>query len=211
MPEAISESTREAPPAAALDTVGEQTLEIFQENDGYSNFLWESLLALSDAPLRGRILEVGCGIGNLTRLLLKEEPVTFVHAIDLDATYTDRVRRELPDERLTLSATSAEEFCPSEYQGEGHGFDRIVCINVLEHIEDHLRVLTNFRRLLCPGGLALMLVPAHPSLYCDIDRGLSHFRRYGRGDFAELAKSSGLLLKAQRHFNPLGAFPGLVA
>ena len=71
-------------PQAVLDTVGEETLELFRENDGYSEFLWDALFGLSSLsgrPLEGRVLEVGCGIGNLTQILLRSDAVTFLHAI----------------------------------------------------------------------------------------------------------------------------------
>lgn len=195
-----------SPQEAVRDPAGEETLELFRENDAYSELLLDRLLALGGKAPGGRFLEVGCGIGNLTRLLLDRPGVTALHAIDIDPAYVERVRREQADSRLTLAVSPAESFCPEELTRGEQRFDAIVCSNVLEHIEDHVRVLCNFRRLLRPGGLALLLVPAHPALYCGLDRNLSHFRRYARGDFDPLAKASGLILRQVRHFNPLGAF-----
>jgi SAM-dependent methyltransferase len=197
-----------APPAGeakAADSTGEATLELFRRNDAYTEFLWERLAALASRPVAGRILEVGCGIGNLTRIILRAPGVTLVKAIDMDPAYVERIRREIPDARLDAVAARAEEFCPGEHAADGKPFDFIVASNVLEHIEDDARVLSNFQSMLAPGGTVLLLVPAHPFLYSSLDRGLSHFRRYSRAGLAGVALDAGLAVEKLRHFNPLGA------
>ena len=164
-------------------------------------------LLASELRDRGRVLEVGCGIGTLTREILAERAVESVHAIDLDPSYVDRVLASHRDERLTACAAALEEFESAHHaEAADASFDRIVCSNVLEHIEDDVSAMRNFARLLRPGGRALVLVPAHRWLFSDLDRNLSHFRRYRRRDLAELARSSGLDLERSRYFNPLGAF-----
>jgi SAM-dependent methyltransferase len=198
-------SPRAAVEARAADAAGEATLELFRRNDAYTEFLWERLASLASRPVAGRVLEVGCGIGNLTRIILRAPDVTFLKAIDMDPAYVERIRREIPDERLDAVAARAEEFCPEEYQARGTTFDFIVASNVLEHIEDHARVLSNFRGMLAPRGTVLLLVPAHPSLYSSLDRNLSHFRRYSRPALTALANDCGLQVEGLRHFNPVGA------
>lgn len=191
--------------AEVLDPAGEATLELFRENDAYSEFLLERLLGLLPLPPRGRFLEVGCGIGNLTRLLLAQPGLEYLRAIDIDPAYVSRVRAEIDDDRLEVTASTAEAFCPQELRGEARGFDAIICSNVLEHIDDHLGVLKNFRALLRPRGVVYLLVPAHPCLYSGLDENLSHFRRYRRRDFHALAGAAELEVLRLRHFNPLGA------
>ena len=196
-----------SPPAAseprAADAAGEATLELFRRNDGYTEFLWERLASLASRPVAGRVLEIGCGIGNLTRIILRGPNVSFLKAIDMDPAYIERIRREIPDERLDAVAARAEDFRPGD--GQARAFDFIVASNVLEHIEDHARVLSNFHGMLAPGGTVLLLVPAHPSLYSSLDRNLSHFRRYSRTGLAALANGCGLEVVGLRHFNPIGA------
>ena len=58
--------------------------------------------------------------------------------------------------------------------------DTIVCLNVLEHIEDDRATLADFSRVLPPGGHLALLVPAMPALYGTLDEHLHHFRRYDR-------------------------------
>ena len=192
-------------PGVAHDVVGEKTLELFEKNAAYSEFIWEALLGLSPDAVRGRVLEVGCGIGNLTRIVLRRPDVTLLHSIDLDPAYIERVRGTLDDARLRLTTIAAEEFCPPEYSGDADGFDCIFSSNVLEHIEDDGRVLRNFRAMLKPGGVVLVLVPAHEFLFSGLDRNLSHFRRYTRKSLSERARSAGLEALRVRYFNPIGA------
>ena len=191
--------------APVLDSTGEATLELFRENDSYTEFLWLRLAEMSPRPCVGRVLEIGCGIGNLTRILLRAADVEYLHAVDMDPAYVERVRAEVDDSRLEVSAALAEEFCPERHLMPGKGFDCIVASNVVEHIEDDVRVLSNFRRLLSPGGVILILVPAHRFLYSSLDRHLSHFRRYRKADLENLARQTGLRLLRARHFNPIGA------
>lgn len=56
----------------------------------------------------------------------------------------------------------------------------LTALDVLEHIEKDGDAVTEFRRLLKPGGLALVTVPASMALWSDWDVGLHHYRRYDR-------------------------------
>ena len=56
--------------------------------------------------------------------------------------------------------------------------DAIILSNVLEHIEDDIAALKQIKRILKPGGIAIIEVPAGPHLYDVYDKALLHFRRY---------------------------------
>jgi SAM-dependent methyltransferase len=199
----VREALSPSPPRAG-DSTGESTLELFRENEAYTRFLWERLSRLAGREVTGRILEVGCGIGNLTRVILRTKDVRFLHAIDMEPVYVDRLLREVPDPRLRATVSRAEDFAPPEYREPGRGFDFIVSSNVLEHIEDDAGLLSRLSAMLAPGGRILLLVPAHPWLYSSLDRQLSHFRRYRARDFRALASRLSLRIEGLRHFNPLG-------
>jgi SAM-dependent methyltransferase len=181
------------------DPVGEATLDLLDRFPSYARFIWERVSRL--APIRGRVLEMGCGIGTITRLILATPGVEAVDAVDISPQYIERVRSGIPDPRLRAILGSAESFRP----GEGI-YDRAISINVLEHVEAHRTALENIARSLRPGGACLLLVPAHPWLFSALDRNLSHFRRYSRLGLADLARSAGLEPIRLAHFNPLGAF-----
>ena len=58
--------------------------------------------------------------------------------------------------------------------------DYITALDVLEHVPDDASVVRGFHRLLKPGGIAIVTVPASMALWSDWDVGLHHFRRYSR-------------------------------
>ncbi len=58
--------------------------------------------------------------------------------------------------------------------------DYVTALDVLEHVPDDSAVVRGFYRLLKPGGLAVITVPASMALWSDWDVGLHHYRRYAR-------------------------------
>ncbi len=64
--------------------------------------------------------------------------------------------------------------------------DYVTALDVLEHVPDDAGVVNGFRRLLRPGGLAVITVPASMALWSDWDEVLHHFRRYDRAGLTAL-------------------------
>ncbi|HWA27701.1 MAG TPA: class I SAM-dependent methyltransferase [Lacunisphaera sp.] len=56
----------------------------------------------------------------------------------------------------------------------------VTALDVLEHTPDDRAVVDGFYRLLKPGGIALVTVPASMALWSDWDEALHHHRRYSR-------------------------------
>jgi SAM-dependent methyltransferase len=70
--------------------------------------------------------------------------------------------------------------------------DAVVMLNVLEHIEREDAALSQVHRILKPGGILVIEVPAGPSLYDYYDRYLRHYRRYDKSALVAACKSAGL-------------------
>lgn len=64
--------------------------------------------------------------------------------------------------------------------------DYVTALDVLEHVPDDAAVTRGFHRLLKPGGVAVVTVPASMALWSDWDEALHHFRRYHRAQLAAL-------------------------
>lgn len=62
----------------------------------------------------------------------------------------------------------------------------VTALDVLEHTPDDRAVVDGFHRLLVPGGIALVTVPASMALWSDWDVVLHHFRRYSRSQLKAL-------------------------
>ena len=65
-------------------------------------------------------------------------------------------------------------------------FDALICLDVLEHIQEDGKVVAEIQRVLKPGGKFLISVPEDQSLWSDHDVAVSHFRRYGKNEINSL-------------------------
>ena len=80
----------------------------------------------------------------------------------------------------------------------------MVCLNVVEHVEDDLGAMRNIRGVLAPGGRAIVLVPRGPDLFGTLDEVLGHKRRYTDVSLTRLAKEAGFEVQELLHFNRIG-------
>jgi len=85
-------------------------------------------------------------------------------------------------------------------------YDLVLMLDVLEHIEDAAGALGNLRRLLKPGGHAILTVPALQSLWSVHDVINRHHRRYDKMGLHRLIEDSGFAVRELRYFFiwPLG-------
>jgi SAM-dependent methyltransferase len=81
---------------------------------------------------------------------------------------------------------------------EPASFDTVICLNVLEHIEDHVTALKNMKAMLKPKGRLILLVPAYSRLYGTLDEALHHYRRYNPRELRSLLETLGY--KTERIF-----------
>lgn len=147
-----------------------------------------------------RILEVGSGIGNISRFLPKRERLTVT---DMDPAYLEILQGAFKDNELVNVARldlRRDEDVAALADG---GYDTVVCLNVLEHIEDDAGALKRMWRLLQPGGRLVLLVPQYSSLYGSYDKHLGHYRRYDCRETAQLLEDSGYEVMKMKSFNSL--------
>jgi SAM-dependent methyltransferase len=162
-------------------------------------FAWQAKLALPH--LGRRVLEIGCGIGNFTELLLDREAVI---AIDSEPACIETMRSRFPNQP-NLCAT-VRDVADGLADLQTMGPDSCVCLNVLEHVEDDERALTDIASILQPNGAIVLLVPAFEQLAGPIDRNLGHYRRYTRPSLRTLADRAGLTIRHARYINLPGFF-----
>ena len=148
-----------------------------------------------------RVLEIGAGIGNLTANLV---PRTEYHASDINPHYLDRLetlKQTRPYLQVHYTDASAAETYPAEQ------FDTVICMNVVEHIENDVEALRNIRRSLDKNGRAIVLVPNGPRLFGSLDKVLGHYRRYTREQLVRACQDAGFAVEKVLKFNRLGT-PG---
>ncbi|MCC2668215.1 MAG: type 11 methyltransferase [Armatimonadetes bacterium] len=134
-----------------------------------------------ERPLR--ILDAGCGTGGM---------------MDLYRTW--------PDPEVT-----GDDFSPDALRfshGRGHhrlvggdltllpfrtgSFDVVSALDVIEHVEQDARAVSEIARVLRPGGILVATVPAYQFLWGPHDEALHHMRRYTAGQFNRVIHDSGL-------------------
>lgn len=187
-----------AEPFPAADAVGSATLERLAVAPRFNRWMFERL-----APWIGEsVLEVGSGIGNLSQFLVDRERVVLT---DTEPAYRAYLERRFGDStQVRVRALTLPEV-PPDLAGER--FDSIVCLNVLEHIEQDREALESMCGMLRPGGMVVLLVPALPALYGQLDIALGHFRRYTPRTLREVFAATGLTVLRLEYFN-LAGMPG---
>lgn len=150
------------------------------------------------------VLEIGCGVGGILQRL---QCCRQVHSLDVEpdvliaAEQRFRGHLERSFELLDISTCSAIDIG----RLQDVGFDTILAINVLEHIQDDVTALQRAEMILRPGGNLLLLVPAHPWLYGEYDRLDGHFRRYSKSSLKTSIGRTGFSIRKLKYFNLAGA------
>lgn len=153
-------------------------------------------------PYLGReILEVGTGIGVFTERLLEKGSVL---GVDIVPEFVAETRRRHGGRAGFQGVHEADMGAGVPAFLAGRAFDTIVCMNVLEHIEDDARTLAVFFTLLKPGGRLVLVVPAHRWLFNPLDAHDGHFRRYERGELVGKMKAAGFSVPHVSRFNLAG-------
>jgi SAM-dependent methyltransferase len=120
-----------------------------------------------------RVLEVGCGTGNVLRILEDTCTSGEVTGMDLFAEGLEYARRRVRCD-LVCGDIHALPF--------DHAFHLIGLFDVLEHLPDDVQALRDLHAALEPGGSLLLTVPAHTSLWSYFDEASHHCRRYQAAD-----------------------------
>jgi SAM-dependent methyltransferase len=150
------------------------------------------------APYLGdRILEVGAGIGGLSRFLPKREKLILAEA---DPDFLAILRTAFKDNSLV----DVIELDPAKPDGQDQAVcDTILAINILEFLDNDLEALVRLRPLLKPGGKLLVMVPQHEKLFGPYDEQLGYRRRYSRESLGSLLEKAGFAVERFENFNSL--------
>jgi SAM-dependent methyltransferase len=166
----------------------------------YNRWIYEEL-----APFAGqRVLEVGCGIGNITRYFVDRTLVVAIDRLPASVAYARSRFRGLPNVIVLPGDITDPAILPDL---AAYAFDTVISINVLEHIEEDVAALRRMAAVLPSGGRLLLWVPAGRYLYGTLDEALGHVRRYEREELAEKVEAAGFRILKLHYVNLLG-IPG---
>lgn len=149
--------------------------------------------------LKGQVLEVGAGVGQMTAELLNWPQVAKLVSLEPDARFFSKLKASFPTHETvqgTVEAISATA-----------GWNAILNINVLEHIEADQQELSQYQHLLAgQRGHLCLFVPARPEIYAPLDKDFGHFRRYTRAELKRKLETAGFEIQRLRYFNFVGYF-----
>ncbi len=138
-----------------------------------------------------RLLDVGSGWGAVSSKL---GPWGEVTGIEPSAT----AREEASRRGVRVLEGRAEDL-----PAEDSSVDIAIASDVIEHVPDDGAAVRELARVLRPGGLALVTVPAYPWLMGAHDRALGHYRRYTPSALRSVLQGAGLQPTRITYFNTL--------
>lgn len=150
-----------------------------------------------------RVLNVGCGDGHYNIFLANR--FKEVYGIDVNPTDIAIAKKVYHQKNIMYFIASATSIpFPDNH------FDRVVCIEVLEHVKDHKQAIREIARVLKPGGIGIVTVPSenYPFTYDPINWicerlfaryfpiglwGFGHHRLYTMNKLERLFNHAGLV------------------
>jgi SAM-dependent methyltransferase len=150
-------------------------------------------------PAGARILDAGCGSG---RNMVELARLGTATGVELSETSVELARERGVGEVIAGSVL--------EMPFAEDSFDLAVSLDVIEHLQDDLAALREFRRVIAPGGALLVTVPAYQWLWSGHDVINHHHRRYTRRSLQRVAEQAGWSQVRTTYFNSLLLPPAIV-
>jgi len=128
------------------------------------------LAPLLDRIRASRLLDIGCGSGDFSCACAGSDNV--VCPMDIALVAAQQTRTRCKGKVRPIVGTAEALPCRSGC------FDAVLCLDVLEHCRQDAKVVSEAARVLKPGGLVIITVPADPEAFDSLDASWGHLRRY---------------------------------
>jgi SAM-dependent methyltransferase len=146
-----------------------------------------------------RILDAGCGTGQMTKRL---GAIGLAFGLD-SAPEAIAFARSRGVERLAQGSITAPPFANG-------AFDCVLALDVIEHVDDDFGILTSLFQILRPGGHLIVTVPAFDALWSEHDEINHHKRRYRAPHLKSLIETAGFEMDRITYCNTAMYVPVLV-
>ena len=193
--------------SATKDPVGLHTLKVIAKANRFNTWMYDQF----KHQLKGEILEIGSGIGNISKLVIEEGH--FITLSDYNEEYCEVLKNNFQHYTNVKGIISIDLLHPdfdNRYSVYHEKFDSIFLLNVIEHIKDDGLAVKNCQFLLKPNGHLILLAPAYSWLYSSFDKQLGHFRRYSLQLLKDLLKKNNFYILSGSYFNFVGIAGWLV-
>lgn len=151
-----------------------------------------------------RVLEVGCGTGNLIRFLSNNE--LELMGSDISEKYLNKAKKKNP----SIDFFKADLLEDQSWNIFENFFDSVIASEVIEHIDDELKALKTIHSVLKPNGVLIVTVPAFNLLYSLLDKKIGHFRRYSKKSICKVLENAGFKIEKTFYWNFLGFLGWLI-
>jgi len=151
------------------------------------------------------VLEAGCGIGNLSEMMLNKSSLT---CVDIDPLFVELISRRFS--HLENFTAIKQDIVDLKTDNLKNTPDTVICLNVLELVNNDEQALQNFYDVLQPGGNLILMVPQHGALFSGLDNRFGHLRRYDKEKLEQLLTKAGFEVRSVKDFNRLGFLGWLV-
>jgi SAM-dependent methyltransferase len=187
--------------SSTKDPVGLHTLEVIAKAGRFNKWMYDQF----KHQLRGEVLEIGSGIGNISKLVIEEgHSVTLS---DYNEEYCEELKKKFIGNQNVREIISIDLLHPDfeiKYFAYKEKFDSVFLLNVIEHIKDDMLAIKNCNYLLKPDGHLVLLAPAFSWLYSSFDKQLGHFRRYSLKSLSSLLRQNNFSIVSGSYFNFAG-------
>lgn len=180
----------------------------------------ERALAANFSGRPAQILDAGCGTGGLIVRLAPRHPTWRWTGIDAEPLACNFAAQRTRGDRANVGSTATALTVQAEPEIKlgsvtelpfaDRTFDAVVSADVLYHVEDDARALAEFRRVLRPGGVVIVNVPAYQWLWSYHDEAVHSRRRYARRQLVRKLETAGFAAVRSTYWNTV-AFPLIVA
>ena len=150
--------------------------------------------------LGDRVLELGAGIGTITGRLMGRR-LHYV-AAEKDPLYLHALRNRF----LRTPSVSVQQADPgnlADFEPLRETFDTVLCVNVLEYLDDPACAIQGAAAALQPGGRLLLLAPQGQRLFGSLDATLGHQRRFSRNELLALLERNGFRIERTVQLNKI--------
>jgi len=136
---------------------GRETQRLLEQ----SLILEELLHGGTNYPPGSRVLEVGCGVGAQTSILVRRNPGIKLSSIDISRDSVNEASRLVSEQGLQGVEIKQADLFNSGF--EAASFDHVFVCFVLEHLEDPMKALGIIKKLLVRGGSLTVIEGDHGS------------------------------------------------
>ena len=148
---------------------------------------------LGRLPAAATVLDIGSGQGEFAIFLRETYPDVAVWGVEYSTAGVERGRAAAAARGVEINFTQLDLLQPVTLGPDQPAAEYAVCSEVLEHVNDPVRLLRNSKSLLVPGCRVVVTVPGGPR--SAFDRHIGHRRHFKAADLRGVLTDAGYVVE----------------